>query len=128
MNRDMLFALKKPCKNCPFLNNGEAVTLQDGRKEDIIEGLLAGENAVFHCHKTVYAANGNNFDKADRYTPNNVSVCAGAAAVARKCGRDMQMVQIAIRLGEISDDHYDEAVQMTIGAADLAINARRARV
>lgn len=128
MSRAMLFSVKKPCKKCPFINNGQAIELNRGRREEIMEGLLAGQHHSFHCHKTVYAPGANNFDEDGRYTPKDVAVCAGAAAVARKFGRDMQVVQIATRLGTIPYDHYDEAMAMTIEPGDLSINNKRARI
>jgi len=122
------FALRKPCANCPFRRDAAAIELQPGRKEEIIEGLLSGEKQTFHCHKTVYRDDGRNHDDEGNYRPVDVCQCPGAAAVARKFGRDTVMVQVATRLGVIDLDHYDAAIPSTIGPNDLTINRDSARV
>ena len=38
------FSLKKPCSNCPFRNDEDAIDLKIDRKEQIIEELLSGED------------------------------------------------------------------------------------
>lgn len=118
------FNLTLPCGNCPFLNNGKAISLEDGRKEEIITGLLKGLQGSFHCHKTVHRPDGRNFNDDGDYEPVDVSHCPGAAAVSRKFGRDTTMVQIATRLGFIKEDHYDKALSLTIEPEDLKINKR----
>lgn len=125
---DNLFALTKPCANCPFRNDSAAIELAPGRKEEIIEGLLSGEHNTFPCHKTVYRGDGRNHDDDGNYRPVDVCQCPGAAAVARKFGRDIVMVQVATRLGEISPDHYDSAMVTTIDPIDLGIDRVKARI
>lgn len=122
------FSLTKPCANCPFRNDEQAIELEVGRKEQIIEELLSGVAPTFHCHKTVYRKDGRNFDDEDNYRPVDVCHCPGAAAVSKKYGRDTAMVQVATRLGYIRHDHYDEALPLTIGKMELSINRKRARV
>ena len=116
------FALTRPCSDCPFRNDGKAIDLQSGRREEIIEALLRGQTSTFHCHKSVYRDDGRNHDEDGEFVPNDVCHCPGAAAVARKCGRDTQMVQIATRLGAISQKHFDEAAAATIEPDTLDIN------
>ncbi len=118
------FALKKPCANCPFRNDKDAIELAPGRKEQIIEDLLSGTQSTFHCHKTVYREDGRNFED-EQYKPVDVCQCPGAAAVARKFGRDTAMVQIASRLGVIAPDHYDEALPLTIDPSELKVDLQR---
>lgn len=122
------FALKKPCSECPFRKDGKGVRLQDGRKEDILEGLLSGRDSSFPCHKTVYRKGADNFDEEGEYRPRDVSVCPGAMAVARKLGRDPQMIQIAERLGWIELDHLDQAMKETLDPSDLKIDRKKARL
>lgn len=122
------FQLKKPCANCPFRNDEQAIDLMPGRKEEIIEKLLSGEDTTFHCHKTVYREDGRNFDDVGEYQPKDVCHCPGAMAVARKYGRDPVMVQVANRLGVISDDHYDQAKNLTIEPEQLQIDRKHARI
>lgn len=122
------FAVKKPCANCPFRNDDRAIDLQPGRREQIIEDLLSGKDSTFHCHKTVYRNDGRNHDEEGNYRPVDVSHCSGAAAVARKFGRDTVMVQVATRLGAIPYDHYDEALSLTLEPEDLNISPERAKI
>lgn len=122
------FNLRKPCKNCPFRNDDQTIGLQPGRLEDIIEGLLNGEDMTFHCHKTVYSEGGVNFDDNGDFRPVRVSHCAGAAAVCRKHGRDTVASQLAIRLGVILEDHYEPAMLGTMSPSDLSVDKRKARI
>lgn len=122
------FALKKPCENCPFRNDEKAVSLAPGRREEIMEALLSGEWSSFHCHKTVYRNGADNFDEDGEYRPKDVAMCAGAMALARKLGRDPQMVQIAERMGWIEPDHYDEAMGEVMDPDSLAIDRRKAHL
>lgn len=125
---DKQFSLKKPCANCPFRNDGQAIDLMPGRKEEIIESLLNGESMTFSCHKTVYRPDGVNFNDDGEYTPKEVSHCPGAAAVARKFGRDTVAVQVASRLGFIDEDHYDGALEGTLEPQDLQVDETVARI
>jgi len=122
------FAVRTPCANCPFRNDNQAIPLQPGRREGIMEGLLSGEHETFPCHKTVYRKDNRNHDEDDNYRPVDVSVCAGAAAVARKFGRDLTIVQLATRLGMIPYDHYDEASSLTLEPDELAVDCEKARI
>lgn len=122
------FALRKPCANCPFRNDDKAIALQPGRREGILEGLLSGAHETFSCHKTVFRDDGRNHDEDGRYRPVDVSVCPGAAAVARKFGRDLTIVQLATRLGLIENDHYDEAIALTLSPEHICIDRAKARI
>lgn len=122
------FSLQRPCSQCPFRIDGDAVNLSPGRKEQIIEKLLSGEHATFHCHKTVYRSDGRNHDEDGNFIPVDVAHCPGAAAICRKFGRDTTVVQIASRWGYISNEHYDLALNDTLDAEHLKINRRKARI
>jgi len=122
------FALKKPCSNCPFRKDGNAIMLVSGRKEEIIEALLNGTAATFPCHKTVYRKDGRNHDDNGQYKPVDISHCPGAMAVCRKFGRDPQVVQVATRLGFIEEDHYTEAEAGTLSAESLLIDRQKAYI
>jgi hypothetical protein len=116
------FALTKPCANCPFRNDAAAIDLKPGRREQIIKDLLAGKDQTFHCHKTVYRDDNRNHDEEGNYRPLDICQCPDAAAVARKCGRDTVMVQVATRLGVIAQNHYDGAMAVTIQPEDLNLD------
>jgi hypothetical protein len=125
---DKQFSLRKPCPNCPFRNDDDAIYLEPGRREEIIERLLAGEDGSFPCHKTVYRKDGRNHDEEGQYKPVDICQCPGAAALSRKFGRDTVIVQIATRLGFIGPGHYDEANKLTIDPSDLKIDKSKARI
>lgn len=125
---DKQFSLQRPCSECPFRIDGDAVALSPGRKEEIIEKLLSGEHTTFHCHKTVYRSDGRNHDEEGNFVPVDVSHCPGAAAICRKFGRDTTVVQIASRLGFISHEHYDQALNETLDTKQLKINRSNARI
>lgn len=55
-------------------------------------------------------------------------MCPGAMAVARKLGRDPQMVQVAERMGWIEADHFDAAMEDTLNPSDLNIDRKRAKL
>lgn len=116
------FKVSKPCSNCPFRNDSQAIDLNAGRKEDIIEGLLSGREPSFPCHKTVYG-NGSRKPKGDTW-----SLCPGAAAVARKFGRDTTLIQVATRLGAISDNFLEPSMPLTLETSDLKIDLKKARI
>ncbi len=56
------------------------------------------------------------------------SVCPGAAAVARKFGRDMVIIQVATRMGVITDSFLDDALERTINPEDLSVNPKDAHL
>lgn len=125
---DKQFSLRKPCSNCPFRNDDHAIELEAGRREEIIEHLLSGAHSTFHCHRTVYRSDGRNHDEEGNYQPVDICQCSGAAAVARKFGRDTVMVQVATRLGTIPPDHYDVALPLTIEPFELSVDEARAKI
>jgi len=86
------FALKKPCKNCPFTTDkASSILLIKGRREQIIGDLMTQKHTEFVCHKTLKTTK---------------SLCAGAVAVCRDKGREMFAASLAVRLGLIEPDHY----------------------
>jgi hypothetical protein len=116
------FKVSKPCSNCPFRKDSQAIDLADGRKEDIIEGLLSGREASFPCHKTVYSSN-HKERKSDAW-----SLCPGAAAVARKFGRDITLIQVASRMNAVSQSFLDASMALTIDPSDLNVDLKKARI
>lgn len=125
---DKHFTLQKPCSNCPFRDDGQAVALNPGRREEIIERLLRGVDSNFPCHKTVYRSDGRNHDANGNYSPTDIKYCPGAIAVCRKLGRDTVAVQCAVRLGVIRDDHYAAAMKLTLDPDQLNIDRSRSRI
>lgn len=125
MKKHTTFALKRPCTNCPFRNDDRAIELNEGRKDEIMLSILKGDNPSFSCHKTIYSDSYNVIDKSP---PREPSVCPGAAAVARKFGRDMVIIQVATRMGVITDSFLDDALERTISPEDLSVNPKDAHL
>jgi len=44
---------KRPCSNCPFRCDDDAIELRPGRLEGIIAGILRNDMRTFVCHKTL---------------------------------------------------------------------------
>lgn len=94
-----LFALKKPCANCPFLKEG-AIDLAPGRLDGIIEHLTTDDMATFQCHKTVHSKRGGEWEEDEdgnsKYIPSGrESYCAGALIYLEKARKPT----VAMRLG-----------------------------
>ncbi|TXH13249.1 MAG: hypothetical protein E6R03_11665 [Hyphomicrobiaceae bacterium] len=95
---DVLFRLKRPCNNCPFLKAG-AIELAPGRIEGIIQALMSDDLEAFPCHKTTH---GGDFEydpetgEEVRYVPDGrESYCVGAMAYLLK----KRSPNVAMRLG-----------------------------
>ena len=107
------FSLTRPCADCPFRADDQAIPLQPGRKDQIIGDLISQRVSTFHCHKSVYRKSGEGED------PNSRHHCPGAIAVVRLMGADTQAAKIATRLQIIQPDRYDQAMKEVIDPSDL---------
>ena len=77
------------CHNCPFLDNGKAMLLNDGRVDDIKESLLNGDS--FSCHKTVH-----DLDLEMNPTePQEEKMCHGAYTFLKNAEMPNQIMRIA---------------------------------
>lgn len=98
VNTKALFALRKPCENCPFRKVG-AIELRPGRLAGIIDNLLVDDMSPFLCHKTL--------DTSRCY-------CAGALIYLHKA----RMPNVAMRLGQalgmFNPDDYGDAIDDVI--------------
>lgn len=77
----MNFNLKRPCKDCPFVEGG--VQLSQGRFEEIVGGLLEDDRSQFYCHKTI------DYGRMDEETgemdySGDETVCMGSLAYVRR--------------------------------------------
>ncbi|WP_272661340.1 hypothetical protein [Providencia sp. PROV089] len=82
MNLKRLFAVKQPCKNCPFLKD-TGIVLSEGRLESIKNDLLADDMGSFHCHETTFSTGGYYEEAEDGesrtyHMSGKESFCAGA--------------------------------------------------
>ena len=103
--------LKRPCSNCPFRSDGEAIELRPGRLDAIVSDLLADDTSTFACHKTL---------DGERKT------CAGAVAVMSKLGRLPVIARIAIAFGELSASDIAACAEMVIDSESLDLTSSKA--
>jgi hypothetical protein len=84
---DSMFALKKPCVNCPFKKSSGG--LFGLRKERLLEIF---EAPAFQCHKSV------DYSSDEPTHGDNPIQCAGLIALHHKEGNANQITQVATRL------------------------------
>jgi hypothetical protein len=92
----VLYDLKKPCDNCPFLKKG-GVRLTQGRVQEIADAMLNWNGSTFACHKTTIDVEGD--EGGERAVTGKSRHCAGALIFAEKNDNANQMMRIAERLG-----------------------------
>ena len=90
-----MWRVLEPCNNCPFLDNGKAIHLAEGRVDSIKQDLLKGGNFV--CHKT---AHGLDTEMNPTDEPQTPKMCAGAYLYLKKIGKPNEIMQVAERLGQ----------------------------
>jgi len=92
-----VYRVLKPCSNCPFTDNGEAMHLRDGRVDEIKAMLLEDKGNSFNCHKTVYNLEKDMSPYDGGKHP--LKMCAGAYNFLKKEDKPNDIMQIAERLG-----------------------------
>jgi hypothetical protein len=97
MNLEKLFAIKKPCKDCPFLDEPDMRhSLAEGRIESIIEALE--DDKPFHCHKTVNYSYSYDEENAAAMVA-DASYCAGSLLYMEKTGNRPIHMRLGIAFG-----------------------------
>jgi hypothetical protein len=93
-----MFALRRPCGNCPFRKEG-AIPLAPGRLEGIIKHLTSSDWNQFQCHKTVHnTKTGGSWDESGAYqATGQEAMCAGAIIYLEKLGQP----SVGMRLGQV---------------------------
>lgn len=92
---ETLFAVKKPCKDCPFQKKNDY--LAPGRLEEIITDLH--QNVPFFCHKTI------NYSEEDKEAQiQNAKYCAGSMLYLRKCRNTNVPMRLAQHMGLFKPD------------------------
>lgn len=113
MNIKKLFAIKRPCPNCPFLKTG-GIHLAPGRLDSIKKDLLSSDEKVFFCHKTTYldgAEDTEHRGEGTQYqTSGKEAYCMGAMAWLYINGQP----NIAVRLGSLFNYITDEDLKTSI--------------
>lgn len=98
--REAGYALKTPCRDCPFRSDIEPY-LRPGRAQEIAQTLLDGGG--FACHKTVDYSDSLDDLESESYGQGRVTAdsqqCAGALATMERGGHMGQQARIAARLG-----------------------------
>jgi len=90
-----LYALRAPCRNCPFRSNIEPY-LREDRAREIAASLRAGGG--FTCHKTTVPDESDESGGSARPGPRAME-CAGALATMERENAPNQMMRISERLG-----------------------------
>lgn len=95
LNVKKLFAMKRPCKDCPFLKNNP-ISLEEGRLDGIKSTLIENDNIPFFCHKTTYTTGASIEEQTGRYQASGQeSYCMGSMAFLFA----KQRVNVPMRLG-----------------------------
>jgi len=102
---------KRPCSNCPFRCDDDAIELRPGRLESIIANLLQNDMRTFVCHKTL---------DTQRMT------CAGAVAVMAKLGRLPVIARLGLVHEVITKADIEASKQLVIEPSDLNLKIERA--
>lgn len=108
MNIKKLFAVKKPCANCPFRTTG-GIPLTEGRLDDIKRTLLSSDQEVFFCHKTTYQGGAEDREEGQYQSSGRESYCMGAMAWLYANSRLNLTTQLGILLGNIAIDELEVA-------------------
>lgn len=90
-----LYRCTEHCPNCPFLDDGNAIHLKEGRVDQIKEELLKDDRQTFLCHKTVYNLD-NEMEGTEEQQP---KMCYGAYLFLKKEGTP----NVSMRLEEMMD-------------------------
>jgi hypothetical protein len=110
MNLKRLFAVKQPCKDCPFLSEC-GIELTPGRLDDIKATLLNDDTVPFQCHKTTFSTGGYYSDDNDRYVSSGKeSYCAGAMAYLYANGRMNVVMRLGAIMGALNLDELAKSV------------------
>lgn len=111
-----MFALKKPCVDCPFRKTG-GIRLNRERAREIAGYFIDRSQAsTFPCHRTVdYDAEADAEDDESADGPATRAslrmdwqMCAGGMIFADKVGTFSTMMQLGIRLGLMKIDDLED--------------------
>ena len=109
-----MFALRRPCANCPFKSgNGNRVRLSYDRLTEILTA------PAFQCHCTV------DYSEDDPSQGDNPQQCVGWIATLTLLGFEPQIVQVGRRMGVFSYDWIEPAFGQVY---DHPVQIMRARV
>lgn len=95
----------KHCSNCPFKDNGKAISLKEGRVKNIKDKLLESEYNSFNCHKTVY----NLDENMESTKEQDKKMCYGAFEFLLKENR--LNIQMRLALSYRIDNKINEYIE-----------------
>jgi len=85
---ESIYRIIHECGNCPFVDDGKSIHLEEGRVDAIKAKLLTSDTESFNCHKTVYA-------EGDR----PLKMCAGAYKFLKKKNKPNLQMKLAKSMG-----------------------------
>ncbi|KAB7891346.1 hypothetical protein [Poseidonibacter ostreae] len=94
LNSDM-YRKSKSCNNCPFLDNGKKIRLNNGRVNDIKEMLLNDNASSFNCHKTVYSLD----EDMNTTEKQELKMCYGAYKFLKENDSPNIQMKLALSMG-----------------------------
>ncbi|CAA6807855.1 MAG: Unknown protein [uncultured Sulfurovum sp.] len=107
-----IYRCVKHCNNCPFLDNGKSMSLNEGRVDNIKLTLLESDYNSFNCHKTVY-----NLDKDMKPTDNQKEkMCFGAYQFLKEQGKSN--IQMRLAYSQNEDEVHTLCISDSISTFD----------
>ncbi|PHM59494.1 hypothetical protein [Xenorhabdus ishibashii] len=110
MKLKKLFAVKKPCVNCPFLKETRFI-LSEGRLDSIKKKLLEDDEHVFECHETTFSTGGYFDENSVYHASGKESYCAGAMGWLMLKKRPNIAMRLGHAFGEIDLKELEEATR-----------------
>lgn len=112
--------LKKPCNNCPFRKH-DAIDLNEGRLQGIVNDLVENDLSTFYCHKTVHSPKGGTWDDDEAtYAPSgNEFMCAGAASYLMKIGRPTVQMRLGFSLKLANPSDWESSYDLVIDHSEI---------
>ncbi|EGT5675343.1 hypothetical protein AGJ34_20450 [Cronobacter dublinensis subsp. dublinensis] len=110
LNIKKLFAMRQPCKNCPFLKE-HGIELVEGRLDNIKQDLLNDDQRPFFCHKTTYETGGHTDVETGNYKPSGQeSYCMGAMAFLYARHRVNVPMRLGLAMGLLDQEDIKKAI------------------
>lgn len=111
INIKKLFAMKSPCKDCPFLKS-TPLELTEGRLDSIKSDITENDLTPFFCHKTTFRTGGSNDEETGRYhASGQESYCMGAMAYLYAKKRINVPMRLGLTMGLCNIKDIEKSVQ-----------------
>lgn len=103
-----MFKLKRPCSNCPFTSQPNAIKLRRERVEELAEGATEDDWFNFYCHATLDYDSDDDDDERAPIQP-GAQLCVGAMGLALAT----QGLTVAMRVGILTKQFDPAALDTT---------------